>query len=248
MSWHFLREQEEESWEESCLDGAPSALLSLLPTQGEFSLQDSGTDCSQDSRSGMTLRRLTDDHGKDVLMWFQGDSPVRTYLPPEEEPESAGSDLDCGPKWQGLLARYNPRLYLWKTPQCLLHGGLESYSETFPRWGMMQDGELWGLSTPARRMNENAFGLWPTPVKTDGFAVGWCLTSIGRKERGETRPSGAHIGSGLKYFRKTGKYLSGGYPNPALTEWLMGWPIKWTDLQPLEMDKFQQWLSSHGKS
>jgi len=35
--------------------------------------------------------------------------------------------------------------------------------------------------------------------------------------------------------------------NPTWVEWLMGWPIGWTDLKPLEMDKFQQWLDSHGK-
>jgi hypothetical protein len=35
--------------------------------------------------------------------------------------------------------------------------------------------------------------------------------------------------------------------NPDWTEWLMGWPINWTALKPLETDKFQQWLSSHGK-
>jgi hypothetical protein len=35
--------------------------------------------------------------------------------------------------------------------------------------------------------------------------------------------------------------------NPAWVEWLMGWPLGWTDLKPLETDKFQQWLRQHGK-
>ena len=35
--------------------------------------------------------------------------------------------------------------------------------------------------------------------------------------------------------------------NPTWVEWLMGWPLGWTDLNPLETDKFQQWLRSHGK-
>jgi len=39
----------------------------------------------------------------------------------------------------------------------------------------------------------------------------------------------------------------GGPMNPEWVEWFMGWPIGMTGLQPLEMDKFQQWLSSHGK-
>jgi len=34
--------------------------------------------------------------------------------------------------------------------------------------------------------------------------------------------------------------------NPAWVEWLMGWPLGWTDLQPLEMAKFRQWCALHG--
>jgi hypothetical protein len=40
----------------------------------------------------------------------------------------------------------------------------------------------------------------------------------------------------------------GGPLNPAWVEWLMGWPIGWTDLAPLDVDKFQQWLEQHGIS
>jgi hypothetical protein len=38
-----------------------------------------------------------------------------------------------------------------------------------------------------------------------------------------------------------------GKPDPINQEWLMGWPIGWTDLAPLEMGKYQQWFDSHGK-
>lgn len=36
----------------------------------------------------------------------------------------------------------------------------------------------------------------------------------------------------------------GGQLNPDWVEWLMGWPIGWTDLKPLETDKFRQWRRS----
>jgi hypothetical protein len=39
----------------------------------------------------------------------------------------------------------------------------------------------------------------------------------------------------------------GGQLNPTWVEWLMGWPIGWTDLKPLEMDKFQQWQQQHSE-
>ena len=34
--------------------------------------------------------------------------------------------------------------------------------------------------------------------------------------------------------------------NPDWVEWLMGWPIGWTDLKPLATDKFQQWYQQFG--
>lgn len=40
--------------------------------------------------------------------------------------------------------------------------------------------------------------------------------------------------------------LHGGKLNPMWVEWLMGWPLGWTDLQPLATDKFRQWCASHG--
>jgi hypothetical protein len=38
----------------------------------------------------------------------------------------------------------------------------------------------------------------------------------------------------------------GGQLNPTWVEWLMGWPLGWTDLKPLEMDKFREWQQQHG--
>ena len=43
-----------------------------------------------------------------------------------------------------------------------------------------------------------------------------------------------------------GVIQAGGQLNPDWVEWLMGWPIGWTDLKPLVMDKFQEWLQAHG--
>lgn len=39
--------------------------------------------------------------------------------------------------------------------------------------------------------------------------------------------------------------VAGGALNPAWVEWLMGWPIGWTDLRPLGMDKFLSWRQQH---
>jgi hypothetical protein len=34
--------------------------------------------------------------------------------------------------------------------------------------------------------------------------------------------------------------------NPAWADWLMGWPVDWTDSKPLATDKFRAWCNSHG--
>ena len=39
-----------------------------------------------------------------------------------------------------------------------------------------------------------------------------------------------------------------GEPTPKNQEWMMGFPAKWTDTEPLEMGKFQVWLEQHGIS
>ena len=40
----------------------------------------------------------------------------------------------------------------------------------------------------------------------------------------------------------------GGQLNPTWVEWLMGWPLGWTDCAAWATDKFRQWCDSHGKS
>lgn len=194
MSWHYLQGTEAASWADACLDGAPSALLRLLPTGVNGCCNDKPKDTSNHSRSGMTLRRSTGGRGAASLMWYQGDFPVRTYLPRAVVLESLASAADCGPSSPGSLAKYNPVSYGWKTAQCLLDGDLESYSETFPRWGMTRDGELFPLPTPsgleALRVvisrHSTTFGSEsgsgqraPTPIATEG-------------KRGRPNPTGEH--------------------------------------------------------
>src|SRR6267378_932919 len=52
-------------------------------------------------------------------------------------------------------------------------------------------------------------------------------------------------GSASQLDRDALNVTVGGALNPAWVEWLMGWPTRWTGLEPLGMDKFRQWSSSH---
>jgi len=46
---------------------------------------------------------------------------------------------------------------------------------------------------------------------------------------------------------QSAKEENGGKLNPVWVEWLMGWPMEWTDLKPLETGKYQQWQQQHGE-
>jgi len=41
---------------------------------------------------------------------------------------------------------------------------------------------------------------------------------------------------------------TGGQLNPTWVEWLMGWPLGWSELKPLEMDKSHFVPQVHGES
>ncbi|KKN04272.1 hypothetical protein LCGC14_1099300, partial [marine sediment metagenome] len=79
-------------------------------------------------------------------------------------------------------------------------------------------------------------GLWPTPIasRQDMTTLEMARTSgtERKKRRLET------------VVKKLEPGAVGGQLNPTWVEWLMGLPIGWTDLKPLAMESYQQWLLS----
>ena len=208
MSWHYLQGQEEASWADTFLDGAPSALLSMLPTPGASCLPDNGTECSHGSPFGMTLQRSTGTHGEVELMWFRAGSPVRTYRSLERERDLVESEADCGPKWPGSLARYNPGSRSWRTAQCSLLGGLELYSATFPRWGTLRNGELWERTMPVLRIEETGSGSWPTPTANERDG----------RDLDKRLRDGRQMGLGEVVRMRTANTPSGNWPTPTCSD------------------------------
>jgi hypothetical protein len=131
-------------------------------------------------------------------------------------------------------------------------------SVILPRWGMMRSGECWERNTPGLPTNDTDSGLWPTPTVTGNY-----------NRKGASKNSGDGLATAVKHWptptchdrkgksgAKRGKgavggpcltMVVGGTLNPMWVEWLMGWPIGWTDCDALEMDRFRQWFDSHGK-
>jgi len=94
--------------------------------------------------------------------------------------------------------------------------------------------------------------MFPTPLKSDYKRRGPASKQQGLPEYIKAYPTPqSRDWKGTAGGFQKGNDLPGqigGQLNPTWVEWLMGWCIEWTDLKPLEMDKFQQWLDSHGIS
>lgn len=327
MSWHVLKDceslpclqgQEEVSSEAICWDGEQFVPSSGPTTLGGYCLPDNETESCLDSRSGMTCRPSMDIHGEGESMSSQADSPARTSAQPAKVQESTAQGPECGSTWPGSFARYDPNSSSWRTPQCSLLEGLDVFSETWPRWGMMRNGACSELSTLAPRTDEIESGLLPTSlasIATHGWpnqrdssgrpglqmaAMMWQTPvaddSVSRERgkfnsRGEPKllaqvkiasptvndaknstlpPSqigrASLVGDVMRMATpqardfRTGQRSRwedprrsqnlndqiGGQLNPPWVEWLMGWPIEWTDLRPLGMDKCPSAQPSHG--
>lgn len=331
MSWLFSQVLVEEYLGANSLDGEQFVQSSGNLTHLAYCAPDKMTDFSRLSRFGMTFKPLTASLGEELLMLYLAGFHAKTLAQQDEAQELMESEVECGEKWLASFVKFDPDTHSWRTHQCSLLGGLELFSETWPQWGLMRDGECWeqrtleqtirgtesGLSpdgvatfhTPnttglddgsnSRKALRKRQQMWPTPrvLEIDESYEGYItrMKSSGNpKNIGKTKPQNltmavkmwptpdANCGSrgtqpNWQPVRKSGQpaqytinqavrdsllptptahnakeYASpseynrntptlathaGGKLNPTWVEWLMGWPLEWTDLKPLEMDK-----------
>lgn len=227
----------------TCWDGAPSAPLSVMPTQHKFWRNDKTMEHSQLSRFGLTCAALTEDRGEALLTWFRADSRVRTYQLLAMEQASTGRDRGCGSRWLESSARYDLDSSSWRTHRCLWEEDLPWSSVTLPNWGMTLDGYVYRHPTAERPMSAIVSGLYPTPRASMGpHGVAWS-----RARKGEHR-SNLEDYLAMLWLQEGNPEVPGLNPNPEFIEWMMGWPIGWTDLKPLEMAKFREWQQQHSPS
>jgi hypothetical protein len=236
MSWHYLRELEGEFLEDICSGGELLQPLKSKITHAEFYCNGKLMDSYLDSLSGTTSAHSMASLGQEKSMSSQVDFPVRIFQPQERVMDLKVNDLECGQKWRASFTRFNHDLCSWKTHQCSLLGDLDEFSETWPQWGLMQDGECWELTLQDLTTSETESGLLPTVLATDWKGG----TTAARQDNGKLR---------FDQWRDYVKLKHGlTYPHPTHSELRMGWPQGWTDLKPLETDKFQVWRQQHGES
>ena len=325
MSWHFSQALVVEYSADTCSDGARSAPSSGSPIPALYCAPDRMKAFSRLSRFGMTFAVLTGNHGEELSMSSVVDFHVRTLVQQEKAQVLTEKEAVCGEKWRGSFTRYDPDTSLWRTHQCSLLGDLEPFSETWPQWGLMRNGECWEQTTLAQTIRGTESGSeqnkwatpttmdkmppksaqalhkeatqarpgrskpanlrdqvsnmqnWPTPTATDymgakqngiesrngryvrtslttGVKFGAKLTDAVNLEVKKKFPTpklsdykdrGNMSNPSIQRRAAKGKQMdlsmvahpTSGQLNPTWVEWLMGWPLGWTELKPLEMDK-----------
>jgi hypothetical protein len=283
MSWLYSQALGEAYLGENFSDGEQSAPLNGNPIQQAYCAPDKMTVFSRLFRFGMTYKPLTENRGAELLTLYLEGFHAKTLAQQEKAQELTESEAECGEKWRASFTKYDPDLSSWKTHQCSLLGDLDEFSETWPQWGLMRNGECWEQRTLEQTIRGTESGLsenkemWPTPA-TKGYghaAEGMVGNLIEKIERGVitkleaeqmlSLPKLENHRTWKKKFptpvaddtsHRKNKYaqggtalstVAGGKLNPMWVEWLMGWPLEWTDLKPLETDKFLCALQQHGE-
>jgi hypothetical protein len=263
MSWLYLPELVEDCSQADCLAGEPSVQSKSTSIVSESYSKDNGTDTSKSSPSGTTCEPSTESRGVVESM-----SLPAVFLASLSASPASGQgrtmNATAGRTRHEYLTKYDRSTRCWRTCQaCLFQDTLEEFAGTWPRSGFVFDGVCYLLPEVEHRTLDNGSGLLPTPVAYDatpggpnnhykglGHRAKWPTPRYsdykGAVTNTETTRRRQESGQANLCEVIVNNTLGGGRLNPNWVEWLMGWPIGWTALEPLATDKFQQWLSAHG--
>ncbi|OPZ53216.1 MAG: hypothetical protein BWY91_02023 [bacterium ADurb.BinA028] len=156
------------------------------------------------------------------------------YVPSWPTPTASSSENAVGsakiignrvlrPTGQHFAISLAPAVKIWPTPRAI--DGRSATSNTTD--GCLQRRMETGFANLAEEVQIVERRIFPTPTVQDAKNNG----APSQMER-NTKPLNAEIGGAL---------------NPTWVEWLMGWPLGWTDCAALATDKFRTWPHSHGE-
>lgn len=177
----------------------------------------------------------------------------------------------CGQQQATLFGLSDLPAFSWKTYQDYCNSTTAKvFSLTLPKWGMWDDTALYPLPTAVLDTDGNDCGLlanWPSPTCSDVYtgnlkstqqkpgsmhsvtlpqAVAmWPTPDANMGARG-TNPEWKPIrdsGQTAQYpINQAVRDESGtGALNPDWCEWLMGWPVGWSDIKPLAELNWRDW-------
>jgi len=180
------------------------------------------------------------------LTLFAADTPANHSASPafEKEKTTNGTYGQCSPS---AFAWFDHDSHCWKTLQGTFLSDLEMSNPIWPRSGMTLNGIAYQLPPSAPRTSAIAYslsqgtrgpnsdGLWPTATTKDHtsrYAQGGM--PLGMATRLWPTPDASPHKYSLQGDSQQSRSLNGihgGRLNPNWVEWLMGFPIGWTDLE-----------------
>lgn len=211
-------------------------------------------------------------------------SPARTSASPARARGSPAFAAGSGPRCAVSFAYFDRVSSSWRTSQLCLDEEWESFSATWPTWGLMLNGAAYRRPPLVPRTFARGCLLWPTPTASMGerggrgdlYAIargqpnrhcgfkffptltvndarsstmpqsqlerrsligfimqeGTLLSTPIASRRGQRKKKGTNKkGGGRSLSEDVGKLGDRGALNPPWVEWLMGFPIGWTDLE-----------------
>ena len=164
---------------------------------------------------------------------FAEDFPARISPSLAGAKGSRVSEAASGASSAASLANFDPATSSWKMSPRFSGEESPTFLGTWPRSGMTRNGTALVLTTLAPRISEIEYGLLPTPEASNTKAR--ALRSNGRPPRDFLLPTPMSDDTGFRRekYAQGGTALStatGGPLNPTWVEWLMGFPLGWTDL------------------
>lgn len=168
------------------------------------------------------------------------------------------------------LAWFDRDSYSWRTFQRSFLTDSEPYSQTWPRWGMTQDGAAYEHPMSVRAICETGGSCWPTP-NTGGYRSDGELAMLSKvlteDQQWHGMTSRAAASKKAKYWptptahnaketnapsesdRNTPTLAAqvGGQLNPSWVGWLMGFPIGWASSKDTETPKYRSKQQQHGE-
>lgn len=220
MSFIYSRALVEASSLGRCSDTDASVPSSGRPMPQAYSSPDRMTALSRLSRFGMTFAPLTADRGEALLTsWLAGFRAKRTAAHLEDARWQMISGRKCGGSWQmSLLGTYLPRTYQSER--------LTAPQTILSRWAIASDAFVFPRRTWVLTTYGEDIGYLHTPTCAANYSA----------------PSMQKHPCAQAFTRVFGR------PTPMNQEWLMGWPLGWTALQPLATDKFPSAPQLHSSS
>ena len=152
---------------------------------------------------------------------------------------SLASVLASGGSTPESFASYDPASSSWRTSQRCLLAGWETFSETWPRSGMMRGGTVYPLppSAPLTRGTGSLSSAWPCP--SHGVTHGRVLASEAARWATPTARDWRSGAASQETLERNARPLSeqigavqSGPLSAAWVEQLMGFPEGWTDVGP----------------